>query len=293
MAYKRSGRSLFAAGLLALPLVVGVAYAALASVGWVGAGGAQLRGGAVWTLEPWRRVLGDPGTWSGVGWSFWVAGASTALSGAGAVGVALLYRGSSRLDRWARALTLLPLPVPHLVAGVSGILILGQSGLLARWGHGLGLLETPGQMPALVQDPWGVGVILALTWKELPFLALVAFSVLATQGPRLEEAAHTLGAGPRDVLIRITGPTLIRGMLPALVAVFTFVLGSWEVAALLAPSDPMALPLQIMERHTDPSLPRRSEAHVLTLLALALALGAVVVHEAIRRRWSLHAREVT
>jgi hypothetical protein len=39
-------------------------------------------------------------------------------------------------------------------------------------------------MPALVSDGWGLGLIAALTWKEIPFLALVAFSILATTGRR-------------------------------------------------------------------------------------------------------------
>jgi putative spermidine/putrescine transport system permease protein len=283
-------RSLAPALLLATPVLVGALYAALASVRWLGAGklgagGVGAGGGALAavTLDPWRAVLGDPGTWTGLLWTLWVAGASTGLAAVGAILLALVFRGTSRLDRIARGWGLLPLPIPHLVAGVSGLLILGQSGVLARAGFALGLIDTPAAMPALVQDPWGIGVILALTWKELPFLALVAFSILALRGPALEEAARTLGAPPREVAIQITLPLLVRGMLPALVAVFTFVVGSWEVSALLAPSSPMALPLQILERHTDPALARRSEAHVLTLMLLALALTAVAVHEWIRR----------
>jgi hypothetical protein len=76
-------------------------------------------------------------------------------------------------------------------------------------------------------------------------------------------------------------------MLPAIVAVFTFVAGSWEAAALLAPSDPLALPLDILERHTSPALDRRGEAHVLVLVALALAASCVVLHEVLRARWEV------
>jgi putative spermidine/putrescine transport system permease protein len=134
-------------------------------------------------------------------------------------------------------------------------------------------------MPALVLDPWGVGLILALTWKELPFLALVAASVLATRGSALEETARGLGAGPLSVLGRVTWPMLWRGMLPAAVVVFTFVAGSYEATVLLAPSDPMALPLLTWERYTDAALARRGDAYVLALLGMALAGFAVALHE--------------
>jgi putative spermidine/putrescine transport system permease protein len=270
---------LAAALLLASPVLVGVVYSVAASLGLAGAGARGFSTGA------WARVLTDGAVHGGLAWTLWVAAASTALATAGAVAVAVAFRGRGRLDRAARVLAILPLPVPHVVAGVCGVLILGQSGLLSRAAYGVNLLSSPGEMPALVADPAGIGLILALTWKELPFLALVAFSILAARGERLEEAARTLGAGPVATFRLVTWPVLWRGMLPAVVAVFTFVAGSWEVAALLAPSDPLALPLQIMERHTDPALARRGEAFALALVALLLAAAAVALHERVRSRW--------
>jgi ABC-type spermidine/putrescine transport system permease subunit II len=277
----RARTGLLAALLLASPVLIGVIYAGLASVGLAGVGARGLTG------LPWLRVFADPGTWAGVGWTLWVAAASTTLATAGAMALAVAFRGSGRLDGAARLLALLPLPIPHLVAGVGAVLILGQSGILARLAYQAGLVAVPAEMPALVSDPWGVGLILALTWKEIPFLSLVAFSILATRGTLLEEAARTLGAGPLATIRHVTLPVLWRGMLPAVVAVFTFVAGSWEVAVLLAPSDPLALPLQVMERHTDPALSRRGEAYVLVLVALALAGLAVAVHERLRSRWEV------
>ena len=50
--------------------------------------------------------------------------------------------------------------------------------------------------------------------------------------PGLEEAARTLGAGPWAAFRRVTWPLLWRGMLPGAAAVFVFVAGSYEAAAL-------------------------------------------------------------
>src|SRR5690606_1769776 len=104
-------------------------------------------------------------------------------------------------------------------------------------------------------------------WKEFPFLVLLAFSVLTTRGTDLEETARSLGAKPIQVVRHVTVPVLWRGLLPGAVAVFTFALGSYEAAALLAPSDPLALPLLIEERYTDSNLARRADAYVLALVA--------------------------
>jgi ABC-type spermidine/putrescine transport system permease subunit I len=130
-----------------------------------------------------------------------------------------------------------------------------------------------------------VGLVLTLAWKELAFLALVATTLLAGQGRAAEEAARTLGAGRWGAFARVTWPALWRGMLPSLVAVFVFAAGNYEAAALLAPSEPTALPLLTVERAEDPDLARRADAHVVTLLALALAAAAVAAHEWARARW--------
>ena len=106
---------------------------------------------------------------------------------------------------------------------------------------------------------------------------MLGFSVLATRGPALEETARSLGAGPLDVFRRVTWPVLWRGLLPGVIAVFAFVAGSYEAAVLLAPSDPLALPLLTFERYTDPDLARRPDAFVLVLVGLATSAAAVAV----------------
>jgi len=279
---RRAPAALALTAIVAAPVAVGVAYAIGASLGAWGVG-AQA-GEAGLGLGRIFRVVREPTVVDGTLWTLRVALLSTALSTALAVGLALAFRGGDRADRIGRTLALLPLPVPHLVAAVAALLILGQSGLLARVAFALGWIEGPAGMPALVYDRAGVGVIASLVWKEVPFLTLVASSVLATRGDALERTARRLGASGWMTLRRVTWPTLWRGMLPAIVAVFTFVAGSWEVAILLAPSDPLALPLLTLERYTDVDLARRPDAFVLTLVGVAIAVGAVLLHEWAARR---------
>jgi putative spermidine/putrescine transport system permease protein len=260
------------------PALVGIAYSAAASVGLAGAGA---RG---FTAARVAAVLGDAETWAGLAWTLWVAGASTALATAAAVGVAVAFRGSRPADRLARSLAALPLPVPHVVAAAAAVLALGQSGLLARVAVALGAARGPQDVPALVYDPAGVGLVLTLAWKEFAFLAVVSTTLLAGRGVAAEEAARTLGAGRWATFARVTWPALWRGLLPSLAAVFIFAAGNYEAAALLAPSDPTALPLLTVERAEDPDLSRRADAHVVTLLTLALGAAAVAAHEWARAR---------
>jgi putative spermidine/putrescine transport system permease protein len=274
---ERHGRgALLGAALVAAPVLAGVGYSALAALGVVGVGATGLSASRL------ARALGDPLTWRALGWSVRVALLATLLAGAAAVLLAAAFRGARFTDRVGRALAVLPLPLPPVVAATSALFVLGQSGLLARLGYAAGVVRTPADMPALVFDPAGWAVVLALAWKEAPYLTLVAGALLVGRGTEAEEAARTLGATPWQAFRRVTWPALWRGLLPALVAVFAFAAGSYEVAALLGPSDPPALPVLMLERYEDLDLARRGEGYVLTLLALLLAAVAVAAHEGAR-----------
>ena len=270
--HERSRTGVLLAALLALPVVLGIAYVALAAMGIVGAGAHGP------TAVPLQDVLTNRATWRGLAWSLWVAGVSTVMATIIAVMIGVLFRGASITDRVGRSFALLPLPVPHVVAGLLGVQLFAQSGWIARLAHAAGAIAEPAAMPALIYDTFGIGLIVTMTWKEAPFLSAVAIALLSMRGTTAEEAARTLGASAARTLRLITIPLLLRGMMPAIVAVFVFVFGNFEVAVLLSPSDPLPLPLLIEERALDADLARRAGAHVAALLAFAVAIAAVTMH---------------
>ena len=207
----------------------------------------------------------------------------------GAIAIAVSFRGTRLSDRVGRIFASAPLPLPHLVAAALAIWVLGQSGMLARIAFALGWIAVPAGMPPLIYDRWGIGLILTMAWKEMAFLTIVATALLSTGTTFAEEAARTLGAGEWETFRRVTLPVLWRGLLPAVIAVFIFILGNYEAAALLAPSAPLALPLLMTERAVDPDLSRRGDAYVVVLLLLAMGILAVIAHEWVRARWESRA----
>ncbi|MEP6992637.1 MAG: ABC transporter permease subunit [bacterium] len=265
--------------IVAAPVLAGIGYAAAASVGLLGAGA------GVASTSRITRVLTDPATWAGVVWSIGVAALATGIATGAAVAFAVVFRGSRVSDRLGLALAALPLPLPQLVAAALGVWVLAQGGLLARLAFAADWISAPSDMPALVYDRWGVGLALTMAWKEAAFLTVVASALLATRTHAAEETARTLGASGWATFRRVTWPVLWRGLLPAVLSVFIFVAGSYEAAALLAPSAPLALPLAIADRAADPDLTRRGDAYVLALLLLGIAVIAVAAHEWARARW--------
>ena len=265
--------------LVAMPVLIGVLYAVLGAFGLVGL---DAHG---FTTTHVTSVLGAGSTWRGIAWSLATATVATSAATIASTALAIAFRGTRFTDRVARALAAVPLPMPHIVAATLGLLVLGQSGLVSRLLYALGVIHSAAEMPPLVLDANGIGYMATMAWKEVPFLTVVAISVLATRGPRLEEVARILGATPREILWRVTVPVLWRGLAPAAIAVAIVIAGSFEGAYLLAPSSPLALPLLTYERYRTIDAARRADAYVLVLIGLALAILAVSVLEWARARW--------
>ena len=264
---------LVAAGiLLGVPIAVGVGYLIGGSLGLVGDAGAGGLG----------RVLRDGAVLRSTLLSLWIAGVGTLLALFGALLISLLMAGDSRVERISRNIAALPLPVPNVAAAVAVLLLLSQSGWLSRVATQLQLIATPAQFPALVYDPWAIGVIATVVWKELPFLLLVALSLQSLRGRSLTDAARTHGASRWQAVRLVTLPLLLRGMAPSIIAVFVFVLGSQELPLVLAPSSPLALPMLIQERRQALDMAAHGESYIIALLSAVLALLAASLHERMR-----------
>jgi putative spermidine/putrescine transport system permease protein len=259
--------------VISLPVVIGFGYSALASVDMAGPGASGF------TLQSVLNVGRDATTWRSVAWTLWTSVIATAVAAVLAIEVSIRVPR----DRPVVSVLLAPLAVPHVGAALAFLLLLSQGGMLSRIAFAVHLTGTPADFPVMVGDVAGFGFISAAVWKEFPFLLLVALAASAQKIPLSIEAARTLGASPSAIRRRIVRPLLWRAIAPALVAVFAFLLGQYDMATLLAPTQPTALSLLTMERWSNSDLSRRGEAHVLGLIAFAMVAGAVAWQVVVRR----------
>jgi putative spermidine/putrescine transport system permease protein len=268
-----------ALGLVVVLFGGAVGLALLRSLGLL-AGGA----GAGPSLDAYRRLLADPEFGRSLLLTLHVAVTSTVLGIVLGIGAALLLRRLVRGRRLATALFQLNLPLPHVVGAVAILALLGQSGLLSRVAAQIGVIEGPASFPALVFDPYAIGIIVQYVWKEVPFIGIVALAILRSTGDDLEEAARTLGASPRQRLRHVILPLLLPGILSAVVIVFAFTFGTFEVPLLLGRSFPAVLPVLAHQRYTDVDLAARPEAMAISVVISVLVLAVVVAGSVLARR---------
>jgi len=143
-----------------------------------------------------------------------------------AIGVPLaLIAGRTDTIRWRTAVPLLlvPLLIPPYLHAVAWLHLLGPGSFLSK--------TLPGAAPSwLERSVYGLpGTAAALSFGFFPVAALCALASLLGADPRLEEEAR-LHAGPLRVLLSVTVPAALPGIVSGAVLVFLLAVVDFGVA---------------------------------------------------------------
>lgn len=209
-----------------------------------------------------------------------VAVCSTALCLPLGIGVSWVLARYEFVGKWlVDALVQLPMVLPPVVPGYLLLLLLGTQGPLGGW------LKAE------------FGIVIVFTWKAAMLASAVMAFPLMVQStrlafrmidPRLEYAAHTLGATPLRSFITITLPLATPGIIAGSVLCFSRSLGEFGATMAFAgniPGETQTLPLAIYSMSHVPD--GETAAMKLAGLSTALALIALLASHFINR-WAEH-----
>ncbi|NOY55620.1 MAG: ABC transporter permease subunit [Actinobacteria bacterium] len=235
------------------------------------------------TLRYYFSVFTDKNFLQSLWLTFRIAAVTTVLSSVLAVGFTLVLRQKFAGSRVATFLFQVPLPVPHLVAASGIVLLVTQSGLIARFLAALGLINVPADFPALVFDRAGISIVLTFLWKEVPFIGLVVLAILQSVGPQYEELARTLGANARQRFFSVLLPLIMPGILSTSIIIFAFTFGNYEIPLLLGVRFPATLPVVAYRQYQDPDLALRPEAMAISIILAVVAVLLLVAYRRLAR----------
>ncbi|MEZ0279634.1 MAG: molybdate ABC transporter permease subunit [Methylibium sp.] len=203
-----------------------------------------------------------------------VASVATLLSLPFGVAVAmLLARGRFYGRSLLNALVLLPLVLPPVVTGYILLLLFGRQGPIGRW-----LDETFGIVFAF---RW-TGAALACAIMGFPLLVRAIQLAIEAVDRRLEQAASTLGASGPWVFLTVTLPLIAPGIIAGAILCFARAMGEFGATITFVsniPGETQTLPTLIYTLTQVPG--GDAAAFRLTIISLAISLGAILAAEAI------------
>jgi len=252
-------------------VVIGVLFAGgLALAGAQSLGYFAPTGENALTLRHYVSLGDDPEVYASLWLTLKLATASTVISAAAGLALALGLRGVARRSRAISLLLQLPLSLPHLAMAGALITVIAPSGLLARVAYALGFIQQPADFPALINDRFGAGIVLSYVLKEAPFVALMTLALLARLGDEYEQAARTLGASAWQRFRHVTLPLLAPAVVSSSLMVFAFIFGAFETPFILGRPFPAMLSVMAQQRYLDVNLAARPGAIALMVVSALL-----------------------
>jgi putative thiamine transport system permease protein len=257
-------------GLLVVPVLAGLSAIVLPSFGYLPALQHHQPG-----LMVWRDLMNTPGLGRSVMLSL-SAGLLTPLL---ALMLVMGFLASASGSRWLQIVRQLVAPllaIPHAAAAFGLAFLIAPSGFALRLiSPELTGWERPPDL-LILNDPWGLAMMLGLVLKEIPFLLLMALVVLPqVNAEQRVNMARSLGYPPTLAWLWTVAPALYPLLRLPVFAVIAFASATVDVALILGPTLPPPLSVRIIGWFNDPDLNQRLLASAAAVLQLGITLSAI------------------
>ncbi|MFY2508949.1 ABC transporter permease [Vibrio pectenicida] len=187
---------------------------------------------------------------------------------------------------WSKLEVLLAplLAMPHVAFAIGFAFLFAPTGMIARI-----LAETTDLIPDtqnvtwFVHDPYAIGLTIALTLKEVPFLLLMSIPVLQQlKIEQIHKVSTSLGYSPVEMWWKVAFPLWLVKMRFALFAVIAYGVSVVDLSLILGPTNPPTLAVLVWQWFNDPDLsliPRAASGAVMLFLIASSLLIFVVLTE--------------
>lgn len=236
------------------------------------------------TLKYYKEVLTRPDLLQSLKYSMYIAFMSAFLATVTGTFLCAVLVSAGKVRGIIMRIVQIPIIVPHVVVALFIVNILSQNGILARIPANAGLITDQQQFPMLIYDRYGLGVILAYLWKEIPFIIYFVIALMANINGSLGEAATNLGANKLQAFMKVTLPLCMNTVLSGFLIIFVFALGAYELPFILGATIPKALPVLAYLEYTKPDLRARPYAMAINGILIVISLIAAVLYYILLRR---------
>ena len=267
--------------LLCIPVLAGLVGVIFPALGYFPAIGANS-----FSLDVFRTLFALDDIWHMVWLSLFTGVGSTLLAMAGAFLLLATFYQSSWLEKVQGLLSPF-LVFPHAAAAIALLFVLSPSGIFAR----LMVLGGDDVPPAagssfFPYDEFGFSVLLALSLKELPFIILMALSVMSQPLIKKKLSGYvnvgaSLGYSPTASFFKLVAPSIFTQIKLPILAVLVFATSNVEIPLILGSNNPSTLAVAIMHWFNHIDLSMRLLASGAAVLQVAVSGVALLLFFAV------------
>jgi len=165
------------------------------------------------------------------------------------------------------------LVLPHIAFAYIIYLFFSETGFLFRFLNIFGL--DPGF--SLVNDRWGIGIMLNYVLKEIPFIILYLIATNTRQMGNHIYAARDLGASPIQCFFQVYLPLNKIQVTSIAIVIFAFVLGNYEVPFLLGANSPQFLSVSALNNFQSIDIDQNNASYLKVIVIFGVSFLTSIV----------------
>ncbi len=171
-----------------------------------------------------------------------------------------------------------PIIIPHVIVVLIIITIFSKSGLISRILYNIGIINDLNDFPLLINDSFGIGIILTYIWKETPFITLIIFGIISKIPKEIFYSAKNLGANSIYIFLHIVIPICKKGILTSFLIIFSFSFSSFETPYLIGATVPKSLAVKAYIEYSSADIFNRPYAMAINIFIIFISLILLLLY---------------
>ena len=177
----------------------------------------------------------------------------------------------------------IPMIFPYIVSAYMMFLLFTQGGFFSRILFNTGLITEMTDFPVMVNDRWGIGIIVSYVWKTSPFVVLMVYPALTNIESGWIDVKQVFHASKWNFFKEIVFPMTKDTLVVTGYIIFCYTFLSFEIPYILGTTYPKTLSVYSYNIYSTGSLIDRPKAFVINILSVVFIFMIAVIYKSVIR----------
>lgn len=172
----------------------------------------------------------------------------------------------------------IPITIPHIVVAMFTILLFAQNGFMPHIGHNLGIINNSYDFISIINDQYGIGIIIAYIWKSTAYVISIVYVILRNYNNDYYEVSYSLNSSYKNYVFDVILPLTKNTLIFCFMVIFSYSFGAYELPYLLGSTSNRTLPVLSYLEYISPELSGRVTSQCYNLVMISIGFIFIIIY---------------
>lgn len=183
-----------------------------------------------------------------------------------------INRNSKYLGKVFKKILEFPVGVSYLTGAYALVLLLSRGGVIGSYLVKLGVIESIREFPILINDNYGVGIILGYIWKVVPFMVMMCIPMMVDIERKWRDLGILYNLTDYKFFKKIIFPMILPTLSLSFFLVLAYLFSAFETSYILGVTYPRTLSVQMYELYREGDIELRGKVMAINVIVTLIAL---------------------